>query len=104
MFASKLYVYITEFVGSVLAFSIDIIFIFDCITAPCVLISAIPKYLLSLEIAVSIATVVERYDLNNSFPFGLYIAITVLWLPPLIITDTYPFLFTLIFPNFSFYF
>ena len=69
---------------------------FDCIKVPDVLISAIPKYLLSLDISASIA-VFDKYVLNNSFPDGLYVKIIVLWLPPDIVTQTYPFLFTFTF-------
>ena len=53
LLASALCIAITEFNGSVWAFSIDIIFILDCINVPCVFISAIARYLLSFDISVS---------------------------------------------------
>ena len=67
-----------EFVGSELALSIDITFMFDCIIVPDVSISAIAKYLLSFEMLTSTALVDDKYVLNSSFPCGLYIFITVL--------------------------
>ena len=75
---SPSYVFSTEFVGSVLAFSIDIILILDFIIVPDVSTSAIAKYLLSFDIVISVALVDDRYVLNNSFPSGEYTATTVL--------------------------
>ena len=73
-----LYVAITEFDGSVLAFSIDITFIHDWIEAALVSISATARYLLSFEIVVPTEIVEDKYVLNNSFPSGLNVTITVL--------------------------
>ena len=68
LFDSSLCVNTTEFVGSVSAFSTDIIFIFDCISVPDVFISATARYLLSLDMVVSSAIVVDKYVLKSSFP------------------------------------
>ena len=75
---SPSYVFSTEFVGSVLAFSTEIIFILDFIIVPDVSVSAIAKYLLSFDIVTSTALLDDRYVLNNSFPSGEYTATTVL--------------------------
>ena len=87
----------TELVGSLFAFSIEIIFIFDCTIAPVVSISAIAKYWLFPDISVAIAILEDRYVLNNSFPSELNITTIFLYEVPFSTTDTYPFLLTLIF-------
>ncbi len=83
----------------------DIVFIIDCTSVPFVLTSAKLKYLLSLEISVSIAMVLPKYVLNISFPVLSNVCIIDLYVVPVSITEVYPFLFTvtrLIFPSKSF--
>ena len=58
------------------ASSTEIILILDLISVPEVFISAYPKYLLSGEIHESTATVLDKYDLNSSFPYSSYVVIT----------------------------
>ena len=78
LLSSLSYVFSNEFVGSELAFSIDITFIFDFMIVPDVSTSATAKYLLSFDILTSTALVEDKYVLNISLPFGSYIFITVL--------------------------
>ena len=78
LFPSALYVYIIEFDGSVFAFSIDIIFMFDCIIAELESISAIAKYLLLFDMLVVIALVDAKYVLNISLPLSSNVITTVL--------------------------
>lgn len=78
LFSLDLYVHFFELFGFDCASSIDIISILDSIILPEELISAIARYLLSLEISVSIAIVSDRYVLNNFLPSGLNIVTIVL--------------------------
>ena len=57
---SPWYVFSNEFVGSELAFSTDITFIFDWIILPEVSTSAIAKYLLSFDILTSAVLVDDK--------------------------------------------
>ena len=70
-----MYIYVIESSNPVLdlsfAFSMDIIFTFDCIYDPELSISAIAKYLLSLEILVSTTLVLDKNVTNFLSPFGL---------------------------------
>jgi len=62
--------------GVCLAFSIDTVFIEDCIRVPDVFTSPKLIYLLSSDIEESTATVLDKYVLNSSFPSLSYTAIT----------------------------
>ena len=83
----------------------DTVFITELIIVPDVFISAKLKYLLSSDIDMSIAIVVDKYILNSSSPVIPYITMTDLWVVPVITTPTAPSLFTVIFdifPSISF--
>ena len=93
-FEFVVYVYIIDSLGVVLAFSTDIVFTFDSITVPLVFISTKLRYLLSFDIATSVAIVVDKYVLNSYFQVISYIIITDLYVVPVIITPTAPLSFT----------